>query len=107
MNELQEPTLGMLEEQAPLDDQATYQSKPVDELLDVRDSILEQIQNVRFLRRVLNAQEAGLQKQLTEVETQMAVPAPVVSVETVKGYTPSVYDGTTAPKCPDCTFADG
>jgi hypothetical protein len=103
MTEAREPTLGMLEDQTPgfisdEDSVPTYHLKTLEELPGIRDGLLEDINNVRFLRRVLISQEAGMKNQLAAVEARIAMLA-----KAKDGYTPQVFNGTTQPECPDCS----
>ena len=97
---LQEPTLGMLEDQTP-----GYNEKSLEELPGIKEGILDDLENLRFLRRVLNIQEEGMKQQLADVEARIA--ALTAPAQVKDGYDPQVFNGTTEPACPDCTLDDG
>lgn len=97
---LQEPTLGMLEDQSP-----TYDQKSLEELPNIKAGILDDLENLRFLRRVLNIQEEGMKQQLADVEARIVALTAAAQVE--DGYKPELFNGTTEPACPDCTLDDG
>jgi hypothetical protein len=71
----------------------SYADKNIEELPALRDSILDEIDSVHFLRRVLHFQEAGLRQQLVEIEARLATPT----------HTRPIYNGQDQPSCLDCS----
>lgn len=91
-----EPTLAELEDQHP---EASIDCDGTIECLQ------EELDNIRFLRRVLDTRENGVRKQLAQLQDK---PAIVVQANVELIVEPvHIFNGSSEPACPDCTEADG